>query len=104
MSTTLNNVYKLIAEIIGEDRESFSLILDTDFMETMIDAPEMTSLFEGYYKGLISKETLVYNLRKGKRLDPLRTDAQEIAAINRYVPPVKAPAAPVAKPATEPTV
>lgn len=101
MSTTLNNVYKLIAEIIGEDRESFSLILDTDFMETMIDAPDMTALFEGYYKGLISKETLVYNLRKGKRLDPLRTDAQEIAAINRYVPPVKESATPVAKPVTE---
>ncbi len=101
VSTTLNNVYKLIAEIIGEDRESFSLILDTDFMETMINAPDMTALFEGYYQGLISKETLVYNLRKGKRLDPLRTDAQEIAAINRYVPPVKESATPAAKPATE---
>lgn len=86
MSTTLNGVYKLIAQIIGEDHESFKLILDTEFMETTISGPDMTSLFNAYYQGLISKETLVYNLRKGRRLDPLRSDEDELASINRIVP------------------
>lgn len=95
LSITLNNVYKLIAEIVGESRDSFALILDTDFMETLISAPDMTALFDGYYQGLISKETLVYNLRKGRRLNPMRTDEDEINAISRYTPPV------VTKPAVE---
>ncbi len=81
ISIVLNSAYKLIAEILGEPAESFALTLDTDFMETQLSAPEMTSLFDGFFKGAISKETLVFNLRKGRRLDPLRSDSQEIEAI-----------------------
>ena len=81
ISIVLNTSYKLIAEIIGENPDDFSLTLDTDFMESQLSAPEMSSLFDGFFKGAVSKETLVYNLRKGRRLDPLRSDSQEIESI-----------------------
>lgn len=99
ISTTLNSVYKFIAVVTGEDESSFELILDTDFMETLIAAPEMTALFDGFFQGAISKETLVFNLRKGRRLDPMRTDAQELAAISRPAAPNPNPATP-SQPAT----
>ena len=81
ISIVLNTSYKLIAEIIGENPDDFNLTLDTDFMESQLSAPEMSSLFDGFFKGAVSKETLVYNLRKGRRLDPLRSDSQEIESI-----------------------
>jgi hypothetical protein len=81
ISIVLNSAYKLIAEILGENQSDFSLMLDTDFMETQLSAPDMSALFDGFFKGAVSKETLVYNLRKGRRLDPLRSDSQEIEAI-----------------------
>lgn len=81
ISIVLNTSYKLIAEIIGENPDDFNLTLDTDFMESQLSAPEMSSLFDGFIKGAVSKETLVYNLRKGRRLDPLRSDSQEIESI-----------------------
>ena len=86
VSIILNLAYSLIAVIKGDDAESFKLTLDTDFMETVIAAPEMQALFDGFFKGAISKETLVFNLRKGRRLDPLRTDKDELSSINPIVP------------------
>ena len=89
ISVVLNSAYKLIAEILGEDREAFDLMLDTDFMETTISAAEMTALFNGFFTGAITKETLVYNMRKGRRLDPLRSDEEELAAIDKLIAEAK---------------
>lgn len=89
VSTILNSVYKLIAKIKGEDESSFSLVLDTDFMESTMSAPEMQALFDGFFKGAISKETLVFNMRKGRRLDPLRSDKDELSSINPIIPETK---------------
>lgn len=86
ISIVLNLAYTLIAVINGEDVDSFKLTLDTDFMETVLSAPDMQALFDGFFKGAISKETLVFNLRKGRRLDPLRTDKDELSSINPIVP------------------
>lgn len=85
-SISLNSAYKLIARIIGEDDADFELTLDTDFMESILSAPDMQALFDGFFKGAISKETLVFNLRKGRRLDPLRSDEDELKAIKRIEP------------------
>ena len=82
ISITLNSVYRLIAKILLEDESSFELSLDTDFMESQLSAPEMQALFDGFFKGAVSKETLVFNLRKGRRLDPQRSDSDELSSIN----------------------
>lgn len=83
ISIALNEVYKWIAEIIREDADSVKITLDTDFMETSMSANEMSAMFDGYFKGAVSVETLVYNLRKGRRLDPLRSDEDEIESISK---------------------
>ena len=58
-----------------------------------IQEPRKAAQYDYYYvptfyvdgvkvsEGAVSKETLVYNLRKGRRLDPLRSDSQEIESI-----------------------
>jgi len=86
VSIILNMTYKLIAQIKGESESDFNLTLDTDFMESILSGPDMTALFNGYISGAISKETLVFNLRKGRRLDPLRSDDDELKAIQRILP------------------
>lgn len=81
LNVALNETYRTIATFLREDTSSVKITLDTDFMETRMPAAEMQALFDGYFKGAVSKEMLVFNLRKGQRLDPNRTDAQEIASL-----------------------
>lgn len=81
LNVALNVVYRLIASILREDQNEVEIKLDTDFMETRMSAAEMQALFDGYFKGSVSKETLIYNMRKGQRLDPARTDQQEIESL-----------------------
>lgn len=87
LSIALNLVYGLIAEFLDEGG-SCSIVLDTDFMEAQMSAADMNSLFDGYLGGAISKETLVYNLRRGQRLDPNRSNDDELRSIKA---PVTAP-------------
>ena len=86
VNSVLQEVYSTIAEMIRESRDSVQIILGTDFMETQLSPAEMDTLFEGYFKGAVSKHTLVYNMRKGRRLDPLRSDEVEMSEIERIIP------------------
>lgn len=66
---------------------------------------DLKILFEAYLTGSISKETLVYNLRRLDAIDPNRTDEEEMSAIKE--PPTQAPAPtnapqPAATPAAQP--
>jgi hypothetical protein len=60
---------------------------------------DLNILFENYFKGGISKETLVFNLRRLEALDPHRTDADELAAIRDPDPALDPNKPPAAKPA-----
>lgn len=71
--------------------------LPRDVLGAAITFSDMKVLFEAYLTGSISKETLVYNLRRLDAIDPNRTDAQELAGIQD--PP---PNTPPADPATPP--
>lgn len=82
----LNTVYDVISVILRSDPALVKITLDTDFMEVQLSAAEMTALFNGFFQGAVSKETLVYNMRKGRRLDPLRTDSNEISSISPILP------------------
>lgn len=82
----LNLVYKTIAVMLKEDPSECSIVLGTDFMEAQLSAAEMNALFEGYIAGAISKESLVYNLRRGQRLDPNRSDDDEMKSIKEPLP------------------
>jgi Domain of unknown function (DUF4055) len=48
---------------------------------------DLKILFEAYLTGSISKETLVYNLRRLDAIDPNRTDNEEMSAIKDPPPP-----------------
>lgn len=82
VNVMLQTVYNKIAEFRGES-EPVTIKIDTNFLETALSAADMTALFKGYFDGVISKETLVYNLRRGQRLDPNRSDEDEINSINK---------------------
>ena len=60
---------------------------------------DLSVLFEAYLQGSLSKESLLYNLRRLEAVDPNRTDEQELSDM-RDPPPVSQP---VTKPAASPT-
>ena len=64
---------------------------------------DLDVMFQAYLNGSLSKESLLYNLRRLDALDPNRTDAQELDAIRNPPPmvdPNKAAPAPAPKPPT----
>ena len=75
----LNLVYGTIAEIMGEEKPVITL--NKQFMEGRIGAEDLTALINAYIEGAISKDTLVYNLRRGDVLSSKRTDTEELSSI-----------------------
>lgn len=81
VNMALQYVYSNIATMIRENGSDVSIILGTEFMETYMSPTEMTALFDGYINGAIGIETLVFNLRKGRRLNPLTDDEKIISEL-----------------------
>lgn len=84
-----NSLAKLVRE--GVVKMSFS----RDVLGANVTFNDMKVLFEAYLNGSLSKETLVYNLRRLDALDPNRTDEEELGAIKP--PPSNKPADPTSK-------
>jgi hypothetical protein len=63
-----------------------------EILGTGVSMTDMATMFEAYLNASISKETLVYNLRRLGAIDPNRTDQEELSAI-RNPPPAATPAA-----------
>lgn len=82
----MNMIYKTIAIMDGYDENEVRVDLNKEFISKTLASGEIKDLVESYFEGGISKETLIYNLRKGGVLDPLRSDADESLAILN-VPP-----------------
>lgn len=79
METGLNLVFNTISDLMLTSEVLIQL--PRDVLNAGLTFADMKVLFEAYFKGGISKEALVYNLRRLEALDPNRTDAQELAAI-----------------------
>jgi len=47
-----------------------SVKLNTDFVDTKINAQDMTSLMGAWQSGAISHETFLFNMKRGEILDP----------------------------------
>lgn len=77
----MNVIYKSIALMEGMDASEVSIELQRDFVSKALSSKEIKEYVEAYLTGGISKETLVYNLRRGGVIDPLRSDIAELAAI-----------------------
>lgn len=81
INVVLNMLYNIIATSLLENPNSVSIRLDTDFLGSTMTAAEMTALFNGYLGGAMDIDTLVYNLRVGRRLDPDLENAEVIKNI-----------------------
>ncbi len=77
----LNRVYTTVAKMEGLEETSVSVLIDKDFLGSKMPPAEVKSLVESFISGGISKETLVFNLRRGDVLPPSRDDKEELASI-----------------------
>ena len=77
----LNKAYKTVAIMEGLEEASVSIKLDKEFLDARLSSAELRELVGAYISGGISKETLVYNLRRGDLLSPDRKDLEEVNAL-----------------------
>lgn len=95
----LTMMYNMLARL-GKHAGPVTILFSREIIGLGIAFKDLKTLFEGYMQGSISKETLVYNLRRLEAIDPNRSDADELAAI-RDPEPITVPNKPPA--ATSPT-
>lgn len=94
-------LYNMLAKLLKTTEVTVQF--SKEILGVGVSFKDLKILFEAYLTGSISKETLVYNLRRLDAIDPNRTDEEEMSAIKE--PPMQAPAPsnapkPAATPAT----
>lgn len=96
-------LYNMLAKLMLASG-SVTVQFSKEILGVGVSFSDMDVLFTAYLNGSVSKETLVYNLRRLDAIDPNRTDAQELASISDP-PPITAPAAqqPAPKPSPAPS-
>jgi len=87
----LNIMYNMVAKLHGAG--AVNITMSRQVLGATINFQDLKVLFEAYLQGSISKETLLYNMRRLEAIDPKRTDEQELAAI-RPPPPAADPKLP----------
>lgn len=96
----MNVLYNMLAKLMKLG-ESVEILFSREIIGLGITFKDLQILFDAYFQGGVSKETLLYNLRRLDAIDPNRKDADELEAI-RDPDPVPAPGQtqpPAAKPA-----
>lgn len=99
----LNLIYSIISTIMGFEQPSITL--NKEILTVKLTAGELRELFTAYLNGSLSKESLIYNLRKNELLDPNRTDIEEMSSLMtpQEIAALKKPAAsPTATPTPTP--
>jgi hypothetical protein len=84
VETGLVIVFNQLAKLRRDDGV-VAINLQRDVLGNAITFSDMKVLFEAYMNGSISKETLIYNLRRLDAIDPNREDSEELAAIKEPV-------------------
>lgn len=74
----LNTVYRTHANMEGLAEEEVKIQLNRDFLDERLSGRALEALVESYLKGGISKETLLYNLRRGDILPPHGTEPGDL--------------------------
>lgn len=81
LEQALNTVYNFIATQLNAGKVVINL--DKDIISANLSSAEMKELSEMLVNDTITVESFVYNMRKGGRLAPDRTNAQEIEDVRR---------------------
>lgn len=106
MITSIENgamvMYNMLAQLM---KASGSVVLKfpREILGIGVTFKDMAVLFEAYLNNSLSKEALIYNLRRLDALDPNRTDAQELADIKDPPPHVDPNKKPEPTAATKPS-
>ena len=82
----LNQLYNMLATLTrasGKVQIKFS----KEILGSGMTFKDLAVIFDGYLQGLISKESLLYNLRRMDAIDPHSPDAVELKAIKDPPPP-----------------
>lgn len=82
--TMLYNMVAQVMKVSGDVIIHFS----REIIGSGMTFSDLNVMFDAYLSGAISKETLVYNLRRMNAIDPNRTDEEEMAAI-KDPPPIQ---------------
>ena len=85
-------LYNMLAKLLKTTEVSVQF--SKEILGVGVSFKDLKILFEAYLTGSISKETLVYNLRRLDAIDPNRTDEEEMSAIKEPPPQVTASNAP----------
>jgi hypothetical protein len=85
-------MYNMLATLMKASG-TVSLKFNREILGLGITFKDLDVMFKAYLTGSISKETLVYNLRRLEAIDPNRTDEEELGAIKEPPPPAPKPAA-----------
>ena len=76
----LNEVYRNICVLL-DIAPDVSIVLDKEFLDGRLSGAEVQKFVQSYLDGGMSKETLVFNLRRGDVISPDRSDEEEIASL-----------------------
>lgn len=87
----LNYMYNMAARLHGTN-ESVKITFSREILGSGIAFRDLKVLFDAYLNGSVTKETLLYNMRRLEAIDPKRTDEEELASMQ--APPEKAPSIP----------
>lgn len=80
----LNMMYNMVAKLHGT-AENVKVSFSREILGIGLTFKDLQVLFEAYLNGAVSKETLLYNMRRLEAVDPKRTDEEELAAIKEPV-------------------
>jgi Domain of unknown function (DUF4055) len=88
IETGCNILYNMLAKLLKTTEVTVQF--SKEILGVGVSFKDLKILFEAYLTGSLSKETLVYNLRRLDAISPNRTDEEELSAIKE--PPTQAPA------------
>lgn len=75
----LSMIYTMLSQLMGVTAPSVKL--PKDLLIVRLEAAVLRELFQAYFKGAITKETLVYNLKRSDFLDPTVDDDAQLTGI-----------------------
>ena len=73
-SAALTQMLRWHAVWVGESPDDVTVALNREFFDTKLSPAELTALVKAWQSSALTVHDLVWNLRKGDRLDPSRTD------------------------------
>lgn len=86
VETALEIFFNMIAALKQSGAGEVEIEFSKDILGPKMTFGDLKILFEGFFRGALSKESLIYNLRKMDVLDPSKTDEEEMGSLQTPEP------------------